>query len=96
MFPYIETMQTTQTEKRIEVPKINLVNTPTAKALKLIEEGKIRKTEVGYLAVGSRGLTWEITNGKCQCEGYMYRGYCYHAKAVQMIENGILEREIVV
>ncbi len=75
---------------------ISLQNTPTGKALKLIQEGKIRKAETGYLVVGSRGLTWEITEGKCQCEGFTFRGYCYHSKAAQMIESGILEGEIVI
>ena len=74
---------------------INLENTQAAKALKLIGQGRIRKTETGYTVIGSRGLTWEILNGKCQCEGFYFRGYCYHSKAAQMIDNGILEREIV-
>ena len=75
--------------------QMNLDNTQTSKALRLIEEGKIRKTETGYTVIGSRGLTWEIIDGKCECEGFYFRGFCYHSKAAQMIENGILE-EIVI
>jgi len=89
-------MQTTQTETRKETPNISLEKTPTAKALKLIESGKIRKTETGYTVIGSRGLTWEITNGKCQCEGFYFRHSRYHSKAAQMIESGVLREEIVV
>ena len=84
-------MQTTQTEKQTKPVSISLEHTPTAKALKLIELGKIRKTEAGYLAVGSRGLTWEITNGGCECEGYRYRTYCYHSIAAKLIEKGVLQ-----
>jgi len=95
-FLLIEIMKTQTELKNIGTPNISLDNTPTSKALKLIEEGKIRKTDTGFLVVGSRGLTWEVVEGKCQCEGYTFRNYCYHSKAAQMIENGILEREIVV
>jgi len=88
-------MQTTQTEKQTKPVNISLDNTPTSKALKLIEEGKIRKTETGYTVIGSRGLTWEITNGKCKCEGFYFRHSCYHMKAVQLIEKGVLSEEMV-
>ena len=86
--------QTKELIRNRETQKISLDKTQAAKALKLIEEGRIRKTNTGYTVIGSRGLTWEIVNGKCECEGFTYRGYCYHLKAAQMIENGLLEKEL--
>ena len=67
--------QTTELENTGKI-SINLEHTQTAKAFKLIEEGKIRKTETGYLVIGSRGLTWDIKDNQCECEGFTFRGYC--------------------
>lgn len=76
------------------LPSISLAKTPVGKALQLIEQGKLKRISTGFLAIGSRGLTWEVkvegSNVKCECEGFQFTGNCYHAKAAELIVKGMV------
>jgi len=77
---------------------------PNARAQVLVDEGHVRliDAEAGLWEVDSisePGKVYQVffrgVGGRCECEGFRYRGWCIHLKAVSIVYRASSEGNVV-